>query len=457
MDENQENDKKVDDLVEKLINEHIDEQIGDSVDKNTFYEEVITEEILKKYDKDGNLREEVIEKIKPSVKAKVSDKIIKSKKEKLSKEIEGQEGNDAPKLDERQRKIVEDDIENKISEDKKSKEEAKEEIDIKKEVMVAVYQNLMEEYYILRNDINNGYNGRTISGDLISNDKLEVKLVMYQNYLRKIDINYKRRYGSFIAQENKDIANMENTLRYDDAKSEKRVNKVMNENIQAIAVIIDRMEELSEDIVRISANSSIMNDEAKREFDAMLDEYISLTCELNRLNPSVLEINEQISQREEVSQFKDRVIGTEYERTRDRKVGTGRTRKIEDENEKIERDTTENFNNKTQEGVRSSLDIANDLLEQFDDQIKTSPQNAMETLESAEIIINGSLYKDSRQKRIDEAKESYGEYSLQAECAAATKSDEEILKTDVEDLKQRAASLRDKINENKRTNDNMRR
>ena len=136
----------------------------------------------------------------------------------------------------------------------------------------------------------------------------------------------------------------------------------MRENIQAISYLTDKLDEISEEIVRISSNPNLITPKDRDRLDELQQEYVSTVVELNSLNPSIIELQEQIELREQVSEFKDRVIGTEYERVRDMKVGSVKTNSIEDKNEEKEEKLQDDVSEQTYEFVDKNLNMSDDLL-----------------------------------------------------------------------------------------------
>lgn len=204
------------------------------------------------------------------------------------------------------------------------KEQAKDEDltrdEIKALAVKAVYEQTLDEYNRLREDLYTGYNGQVKTGDLTNGDKMDTKLVMYQRYIRKLDMQYKGYTGHLITQDDEEIKDKENKYFKREQRNEKAVYEIAEENLDRVHQLNEELNAIAEEMNRISANSSLMNPEDfRRSMEELQKQYVEKTLELRALDPNVVELTRQVEAKEKTDEVRERLVGQGYEDMKYRK------------------------------------------------------------------------------------------------------------------------------------------
>lgn len=216
--------------------------------------------------------------------------------------------------------------ENLTNEEKeKIKEEAKSEEDVttdmlKALVVKAVYEHTLEEYHKLREDLYTGVNGQVKTGELTNGDRMDTKLIMYERYIKKLDLQYKGYTGNLITQDDEKIKEEENKCFARDQKNERIVYAKTEANLDRVKQLNDELNGIAEEISWRSANASLMNTEDFEQEMAKLQQmYADKIVELRSLNPDIVELTRQVEEKQKTDITRDRVVGNEYERQKYKK------------------------------------------------------------------------------------------------------------------------------------------
>ncbi len=464
----------MDQILEKYLNISNKNSINKdtAIGKKLFYQEVASEEILKSYNSRGNdFQKELMTKIKPSfmenLQKRLNDKKLEDKQKDLNDKNKDKVS-EATKSLKAKGVDVSKEQEEKIS-NKSEKEKAElTENDIENEIMKTIYDQTLDEYNSLRQSLYYGQNGQVKTGEIFEGEKTGVKLVLYENYLRKLDMAYKVKNKAFIGQDDKSIGNKENVYAYKEAKAEKSINISVDKNLDRINNLTEQIDKILEDINSLSQMSRSLNsDEFNKRMDLLQSQYVEKSCELSALKPSMLELHEQVEKQEKIDEFSLRKNGTVYDKQHDRKVLDGKNNKMSKSAIDF-RESLKNESNETVQGhIDTNLDIAENLMNEFDEVVDEDPSKAFEILQSAKGIaqIGGEDNIKEQKEGTNDLNENlngkeerkYDRYSsLKYELEKGKRSQNEILQTDIDSLKEEAEEVRSKLKEQRASQDKIR-
>ena len=153
--------------------------------------------ILKKYDRKSFLRQlrrqikpQVIDNMNERLDGRTKEEVELERKEQIKKYAQDMENPES--------------IESKLDEENKEETKATNSIELRSEVIKAVYEETLKQYYRLVNDLQTGVNGQVKTGSILNGTKMDNKLLLYQNYLRKLDMWYRNlNHGMPIAYDEK--------------------------------------------------------------------------------------------------------------------------------------------------------------------------------------------------------------------------------------------------------------
>ncbi len=473
---------------EEIMKKYLNEELQDTPSKNEiskklFYQEIATDEILAKYNEKGNFQAELIESIKPSF------------IEKLDKKLKEQEQNNADKrkndtsLDGEEKQLDEK-VEEKVSElnkegthvDEGKKREIKEKLEtdrdengeideeqVDKDIRAIVYEATLKEYHKLRQDLYYGHDGQIKSGSFAVGDRAGNKLLLYEKYLRKLDVNYRAKNGCFIGQDNEDVKEVENNLELRGAKAQNIVNTKANENMARINELKEAIEEIAENMAFMSQNAKNYDtQEFDKKMDSLQQQYTDKSIELDSISPSLKQMHDEITQAENLDRARDVSGVSYYDKIQDRKTGNARGVAIEKNSEKVEDKVRDSVHENYHDNVKTNLDVADALMNEFDEIVDKDAVKAAEILQSAKQLTNMEnsdediklSSKKGNHDEVDEKKSSnddkFSAFSVQAECVRAVKSEDEILNIDVNELKSQAAQVRENISQKRSEYDKIR-
>lgn len=263
------------------------------------------QEMLKK-----NVKPLFEDKLKKDIEPKIKKVDVAKKGQNISKQVKS--GAD---LD----KIV-NNLDNEKDEDdtKETKLSSGKELTTREETLKYMYSVALDEYYTLRENL---YKYQIRDNNIAIDDKNYLKLLKYENYLRKCDTLFKSSTGSYIAGQDEGISKKENKYAYEAAKSEK---KVVNEHEKSI----NEVDSLNLEIKNKADEIISLNDLAKKgnvqniqeKLNLLESEYITLNVKMHMLKPNILEMYRQEEQKEDQEKTTTRIVGTMYEKRKDKLV-----------------------------------------------------------------------------------------------------------------------------------------
>ncbi len=321
MDYIEKNKKEIDDIIDEILQERVDVDFANHSSEfvNHFFNRDEAERII--LEREGkDLQEEFNDAIKkdPMVLESISQRLDGKTREDVLEEERQEE------ISERTEEVAKE--ENLTNEEKeKIKEEAKSEEDVttdmlKALVVKAVYEHTLEEYHKLREDLYTGVNGQVKTGELTNGDRMDTKLIMYERYIKKLDLQYKGYTGNLITQDDEKIKEEENKCFARDQKNERIVYAKTEANLDRVKQLNDELNGIAEEISWRSANASLMNTEDFEQEMAKLQQmYADKIVELRSLNPDIVELTRQVEEKQKTDITRDRVVGDEYERQKYKK------------------------------------------------------------------------------------------------------------------------------------------
>ncbi len=460
--------------IEDIVN--TDSDLG----KNLYYKERADREILKVYEKNGrNFQRELIDNVNDSnFIDDLKEELLKTKEQKKSERTRDES---KQKVDKKVKELQKEglDIDNaeeeNIIDDINNGEIELTDEEIEKAVIKAAYSKVYDEYSKYRQNLYYGQNGQVVNGDLDVGYKQGMKIVLYENHLRKLDLGYRAKYGVFIAQDHEDIAKKENEHSYKSAKAEKSINYKVDQGLDRITILNDEIESIIEEMSNLSDKAeNTKSDSFKDKMDKLQSEYIDKTCELTELKPSALELHEQVENYDEQELFKERVMGKNYDKKHNRAVINTKTLNKNRGNNKFKDELADQTIDEVHGNMDYSLDEAEQILKTADELITGNPTRddltkATELTESAKAIvgISGEIKFDEQKENLTEQNKEISkdddELESQKEksdfvkyCEGAVRSEEEILEIDVKRLKEEIKLTREEITKKRESISNIR-
>lgn len=197
---------------------------------------------------------------------------------------------------------------------KKAQKQALEnsEVDLKAEIMIAVYEEAYEQYsYLLKK-----YKMNQLKDESLTiGDKEGTELVLYERYL----INLEKSYAGYAKSKGLDIKKLDDEpdikakkekLEYDMKKMTRSNDLAIDENVRRIKLLSDRRNAIGEEMSELVENRNNMStDEFERRMEAYKKDYFEVTVELRAEEPSLEEYKYQIGIEDVNTDFYNRKIG----------------------------------------------------------------------------------------------------------------------------------------------------
>ena len=286
------------------------------------YIETASQAIIKAYNKreKGDIQRELrayleptmIEKVKASLDGQDIDKIKENEQRELQKEISSVEA-DGLSVDGK----TKDEIEKNI----KEKDDKSQDVDLRAEVLKAMYKTTLEEYYRLKLDLQEGYNGQLKTGDISVGDKQGTKLVLYEKYLRDIDQRYKGVAKAYVISDDPDIKKYEETLEKRTQHNEKNILDKAEYNLEYMQRLFEERKSIADQIEWLNESASIMPPEKlESQMDELQEKYIQTSAKLYAVSPSPVELKRSIEERGKNEKFRDEQLGVR-EMQHDKRLG----------------------------------------------------------------------------------------------------------------------------------------
>ncbi|MEG2348794.1 MAG: hypothetical protein RSB67_04020 [Clostridia bacterium] len=419
------------------------------------------DEIAKMYEKKSGidfqkyLKDKVVPMAGEKLQRDIGDDIQKEKNEEEKTEVVKQINKTGVAADEKTLK--------KVTKTAEKKQKDGQEVDMRSEILKAIYFSTLEEYHELRKSLYEGTNGQISTGNMTPGYKMGAKLVLYQNYIRKLDIAYKAHNGSFICQDDDKIKEKESLFLYKDEKSQKIVNEKVEDKVQNIEQINNKIEEITDKISNLSDKAGEINpEEFNKKMDFLQGEYISNVVKLNYLNPDFLDMQRQAKDLEVQEEFQDRILGNVYEKKHDAALGNNSVYSKKKSNKENNKENLEDISTQIKDFSDININTAQDQIVAFKTSLSKGVdyESLEEIIESAEMMTGIDAHIKEEEKNTDqrknngmtEKKEKLNESidfenPLIKECKDSIEPNENIIKKDVDDLKTRQKRVQTKINE----------
>jgi|GEM_PF-3054735 len=215
---------------------------------------------------------------------------------------------------------VANDVEEEKDEDssKENSSNSNNELTRREETLKQMYSVALDEYYTLREEL---YKYQIQDGNIAVDDRNYLKLLQYENYLRKCDTLFKQSNGSYISNQDESISKKENKYAFDAAKSEVKVVKQHEESINKVDRLNIEIENKADEIIELNEavkNGNVPNYEIQIEL--LEKEYIDLNARMHLLKPNVLELYRQEEEKQQQEKDTTRIVGTMYEKRKDKLV-----------------------------------------------------------------------------------------------------------------------------------------
>lgn len=296
-----------------------------------------------------------------------------------------------------------------INEKKENKSSVNPEDNIKNELLKATYESVLDEYNSLRETLYNGVNGQTKTGEISVGDKMGTKLVLYESYLRKIDLQYKSSTGKFIIQDDEKIREKEEKYKQKQSKNQEIVNAKSIKNNEKIKFLNEKIEAIMDEMLTLSENSHIYSpQEYDTKMNNLKDFYTKSFCELKYLEIDNADIYEQTIQANEYEEFREKEVGSHYEEQKEKKADLDfdisrkedETKLIQEENLEVTKQNIKDTSQNMEELEESPID--NEFKEKLKEDVYPIDEqidNYKDRIEAKE-----SEKLDNQEKQIDNEK-----------------------------------------------------
>lgn len=309
--------KIIDEILDEKANINFSEFSSDFA--NHFYNRDEAERII--LERSGKtLQDKFNEAIKkdPMVLESISQRLDGKTKEDIAEE-ERQEEIDKKTEELTQEENLSHEEQEKLKEEAKSKKDVTSDM-LKALVVKAVYEHTLEEYNNLREDLYTGVNGQVKTGELTNGEKMDTKLVLYERYIKKLDMQYKGYTGHLITQDDEEIKEKENKCFARNQKNEKIVYAKVEDNLDRVNKLNGELNAIAEEISWRSANAGLMKEEDfEKEMAKLQEMYLDKVVELRMLNPDIVELSRQVEAKEKNDYVRENLVGNEYERQKYKK------------------------------------------------------------------------------------------------------------------------------------------
>lgn len=281
---------------------------------------------------------------------------------------------------------VDDKTKEKVQKEIKDKNVEENEENLRQVVLKAMYKSVLEEYYRLKQNVQEtGWNSQIATGDISTTDKIGTELVLYEKYLKDIDDRYRAVAKVDIIRDDEEIRDFEESLVIHDEKNESAILNKNEDNLSQIMEVYEERNSIATEITNLSSKANLMdNQEFNKQMNALQNEYVKLSAKLYNLNPNPLEIEESIQQRNKDEKFRDREIGTRYQITHARGLGLKATSRIEENDIRVG-ENVENTNKQIVESdseQKRSIDV---IIESYEEaESRGNYEKAEELLRSLE-------------------------------------------------------------------------
>ena len=262
----------------------------------------------------------------------------------------------------------------------------------REEALKYMYSVALEEYYALREDLNKH---QIQDGNIALDDRNYLKLLQYENYIRKCDTLFKINNGSYISGQDEEISKKENKYAYDAAKSEMKVVTQHEDSINEIDRLNSEIENKANEIIVINEavkKGTVPNYE--QQIDLLEKEFIDLNGQMHMLKPDILELHRQEDQKDEQEETTTRIVGTMYEKNKNKLVTDADVVRLDRETER--KDDLLSDTAKTESGQlqNTNNELANSYIEAAETALdKNDANEALFMVSKAEELVGEKQVK----------------------------------------------------------------
>lgn len=409
--------------------------------------------ILSKYDRKSFLRKlrrqiktQVIDNMNERLDGRTKEEVELERKEQIKKFAKDMENPES--------------IENKLKEENEKEDKEYTNVELRSEVIKAVYEETLKEYYKLISDLQTGVNGQIKTGSILNGTKMDNKLLLYQKYLRKLDMWYRSlNHGMPIAYD-ENINGLLNKNEYEKNKNDLIVNKKRDDKIEQIDSINKELDEIARKMTEIS-NSHDNSIESTKGLQRLSKEYSDKKIELANLEPSIGILYAEEKEMQKIEDYKARIGLSYYEEKTNRKVLDKKLYYREKRDEREDDKMTDKIQDTVKDMSLQNLLKAEVALDEFDEAMSNGRyEDAIQSLKVANKLYNASsdviddldekgnkleeieskIKENDRQERKEELNAKMG--------IGATYSDNEILANDLKNIRD---SIKEGITRDKET------
>lgn len=275
-------------------------------------EDEVTRALLEFYDRkySVDLQKELQNSLEPMTIEKIEKELAlkddkTSRKEEAKEKVAGQikDSHGEVQVGKEAKEQLEKEVEEKLEKGEEIDEESMHE-----QLLKAVYDSALEEYMKLKLE---SQRVQIKTGEFATKEKIDTKMILCEAYLRKVDIHYKTHYGSYINQADPEIEEKEKEFFGASVRNHKKINKNARQDMNQILEIQEELVRIADDIARLNLQEENMDfSEYMEKMQNLKDEYMQTNRKLRVLSPNPAELIEDIEQREEIENFRDRKLGS---------------------------------------------------------------------------------------------------------------------------------------------------
>lgn len=245
--------------------------------------------------------------------------------------------------------------------------------EIQKEIIKSTYEATLEEYNNLKEKLYTGVNGQVKTGEFSVGEKMGTKLVVYENYMRKLDMQYKSMSGNYIVKEDKEIREKEEEYTLQANKNQEIVDKKVEKNNIKINELNKRLDEKMDKIFDLSNHADEYSpEEYSSKMEGLQESYMDDFAKLKYLEQDKLNVFEQAKEKQKYEEFAKNSRNESYNEDKSKLI-EGKVARKEDrskfEEEKNFEDTKANILN-TSENVEEAKVVLSGNNE-FKEELKT--------------------------------------------------------------------------------------
>lgn len=360
--------------LQRILNSNVfDIKLADVKDPNFSEQDYTKEEadelILADYDKKSFLSE-LKRSVKPQAIENMNERLDGKTKEQIEEERRETIKRKAKNLEDPEQLITE--LEEEENKDKTS--DVKDSFAIRSEAIKSVYMTVAREYYRLVSDLQTGQNGQIYTGSIVNTTKIDNKLVMYQSYLRKLDLWYRNINHGMPLGFDDDVKELISSEEYKKNKNDAITNSVRDKQVDRIEDIQTKLDAIEEEMVTISK----LNDnsvESTQRLAELKKEYLDKKMELSALKPSIGVLHAEYQEKERIEELAEKKGINQNDKYKARTLGT-KNNELDEKNEfneeRIEKDTENVIHDKL---IGENISQAEEALERFDKQFESGEYN----------------------------------------------------------------------------------